>query len=301
MSETPSADPVVLERLLRLQSALGAARHDQGWADCLVAGLASLPGLGGVAVCKEGGLLSGAQLELVPPVQCREAFQAGAVDPQCPRPCPGEELGFTRLGLRGPRHHYGGILLRVTDPAAFAPYQPWVEQTLHWLGLLLDNREWEAEARAWQGRLEAHTHAQAAVLRREGTERKRAEEALRQSDDKHRALFETMTQGVIYQDGAGGIISANPAAQRILGLTFDQLRGHTSVDPCWKAIIAAANNTPFVFGHSVSLEADGRVLVSFAPDNLEQYRCVCLPKASEPISITYCYCCGGHVKHHLQI
>jgi hypothetical protein len=65
--------------------------------------------------------------------------------------------------------------------------------------------------------------------------------------------------------------------------------------------IAAANNTPFVFGHSVSLEKDGRVLVSFAPDHLDQYRCVCLPKAAEPISVTYCYCCGGHVKHHLQI
>jgi len=65
--------------------------------------------------------------------------------------------------------------------------------------------------------------------------------------------------------------------------------------------IAAANNTPFVFGHSVSLEADGRVLVRFAPDNLEHYQCVCLRKAVEPISATYCYCCGGHVKHHLQI
>ncbi|MBN2047849.1 MAG: hypothetical protein JW750_08415 [Anaerolineaceae bacterium] len=64
--------------------------------------------------------------------------------------------------------------------------------------------------------------------------------------------------------------------------------------------VEAANQTPFVFGHSVRQLADGRVEVKFAPDGLDSYRCVCQPKAAEPISITYCYCCGGHVKHHLQ-
>jgi hypothetical protein len=29
-------------------------------------------------------------------------------------------------------------------------------------------------------------------------------------------------------------------------------------------------------------------------------KCVCLIMAKEPVSITYCYCCGGHFKHHLQ-
>lgn len=64
--------------------------------------------------------------------------------------------------------------------------------------------------------------------------------------------------------------------------------------------IAAANETKFVFGHSVELLPDGKVLVSFSPEGLDSYRCVCLPKAGEPVPITYCYCCGGHAKHHLQ-
>ena len=64
--------------------------------------------------------------------------------------------------------------------------------------------------------------------------------------------------------------------------------------------IAAANEARFVFGHSVTVEEDGRVLVRFAPEGLPSYRCVCVPKSREPISDTYCYCCGGHVKHHLQ-
>lgn len=65
--------------------------------------------------------------------------------------------------------------------------------------------------------------------------------------------------------------------------------------------IKAANEARYVFGHSVAMMEDGRILVCFWPAGLTEYRCVCLPKAKEPLSITYCYCCGGHVKHHLQI
>ncbi|MHB1307514.1 MAG: PAS domain S-box protein [Limisphaerales bacterium] len=59
---------------------------------------------------------------------------------------------------------------------------------------------------------------------------------LRESEARFRSLFETMAQGVVYQDATGGIIFANPAAQRILGLTLDQMQGRTSADPRWKAI-----------------------------------------------------------------
>lgn len=65
--------------------------------------------------------------------------------------------------------------------------------------------------------------------------------------------------------------------------------------------LQAANEARFVFGHSVTLQEDGKILVSFFPAGLETYRCVCLPKAQQRIPVTYCYCCGGHVKHHLQI
>ena len=53
---------------------------------------------------------------------------------------------------------------------------------------------------------------------------------------RHRALFEEMSLGVVYQDDTGAILSANPAAERILGLTLSQLRGRTSMDPCWACL-----------------------------------------------------------------
>lgn len=71
---------------------------------------------------------------------------------------------------------------------------------------------------------------------RDITERKRALDALRDSEQRYRLLFETMERGVIYQGANGQIISANPAAERILGLTLDQMQGWPPMDPRWRAI-----------------------------------------------------------------
>ncbi|HCV42040.1 MAG TPA: hypothetical protein DGH68_01045, partial [Bacteroidetes bacterium] len=58
------------------------------------------------------------------------------------------------------------------------------------------------------------------------------------------ALFDTMSQGVVYQDTEGGITAANPSAERILGLTLDQMTGRTSMDPRWRAIRENGSDFP---------------------------------------------------------
>lgn len=50
---------------------------------------------------------------------------------------------------------------------------------------------------------------------------------VRKSEEKHRMLFETIAQGILYQAANGQIISANPAAERILGLRLEQMQNHT--------------------------------------------------------------------------
>jgi PAS domain S-box-containing protein len=45
-----------------------------------------------------------------------------------------------------------------------------------------------------------------------------------------------MAQGVVYQTADRKIASANPAAERILGLALDQMQGQPSVDQRWKVI-----------------------------------------------------------------
>jgi PAS domain S-box-containing protein len=62
------------------------------------------------------------------------------------------------------------------------------------------------------------------------------EMALRENEAKYRSLFENSLQGILYHDQNGKVISANPAAERILGLTLEQLQGRSAVDPRWHAI-----------------------------------------------------------------
>jgi PAS domain S-box-containing protein len=63
---------------------------------------------------------------------------------------------------------------------------------------------------------------------RDITERKEAEETLQKLYQHQRLLFETMLQGVVYQDADGTISSMNPAAEKILGKTREEFLGSSS-------------------------------------------------------------------------
>ncbi|HVN97817.1 MAG TPA: PAS domain S-box protein [Syntrophorhabdaceae bacterium] len=68
-------------------------------------------------------------------------------------------------------------------------------------------------------------------------------EALR-TEEEHQRLFETMTQGVIYYSATGEMVSANPAAQRILGLSLEQMLGKTFERANWKLIREDGSELP---------------------------------------------------------
>jgi PAS domain S-box-containing protein len=76
------------------------------------------------------------------------------------------------------------------------------------------------------------------------TDRKKSERVLKESESKYRTLFETMLQGVVYQDSEGKIISANSAAEKILGSTLDQMQNKTSENPDWKSIREDGSDFP---------------------------------------------------------
>jgi PAS domain S-box-containing protein len=67
-------------------------------------------------------------------------------------------------------------------------------------------------------------------------DRYREKTALRESEQRYRILFETMAEGVVYQDGEGRITSVNPAAEKILGMSLKQMKGRALGDPVWGAI-----------------------------------------------------------------
>jgi PAS domain S-box-containing protein len=65
-----------------------------------------------------------------------------------------------------------------------------------------------------------------------------------ESNDRFHSLFETMAQGVVYQDISGAITLANPAAEQILGVSLDEMQGRKSFNPRWRAIHEDGSDFP---------------------------------------------------------
>lgn len=63
-----------------------------------------------------------------------------------------------------------------------------------------------------------------------------ARTALEKSEDRHRRITASLSEGVLVLDPDGRITQANAAAEEILGLSFDQLTGRTPLDARWAAI-----------------------------------------------------------------
>ena len=64
-------------------------------------------------------------------------------------------------------------------------------------------------------------------------ERLQAEEAIRESEEKFRTLVENLSSGVVAHRPDSSILFSNAAASDILGLSADQMRGITAIDPQW--------------------------------------------------------------------
>lgn len=74
------------------------------------------------------------------------------------------------------------------------------------------------------------------VIARDITERKNHEKEIRNVEFRFQALIENLDVGVMVQDSNSKILVNNPAAERLLGLSSDQMRGKTSFDKDWNVI-----------------------------------------------------------------
>jgi PAS domain S-box-containing protein len=75
------------------------------------------------------------------------------------------------------------------------------------------------------------------------SERRRTEEALRESEHKASAMVASAPYGITFVDAAGIITYANPIAEGILGLQRTRIAGRKYDDPRWK--ITAPDGSPF--------------------------------------------------------
>lgn len=97
--------------------------------------------------------------------------------------------------------------------------------------LALENDRLRAEIRALRSEL---TRCRSAPDG--GAPGERTLQALRESEAWNRSIISSMAEGIVLQTAGGVIHTCNAAAERILGLTLDQMLGRTSLDPRWRAV-----------------------------------------------------------------
>ncbi|WP_396222655.1 PAS domain S-box protein [Gemmatimonas sp.] len=74
------------------------------------------------------------------------------------------------------------------------------------------------------------------IIIQDVTDRVSAERQLRESEARFRAVIAGMREGLVLHDDTGAIRVHNPSAERILGLTGEQLVGLVPVDHDWRAL-----------------------------------------------------------------
>lgn len=84
------------------------------------------------------------------------------------------------------------------------------------------------------------------VIAEDVSEKKLAEESVRESEALFSVLFEHMSDGVVLIDASGDIVKANPAAENILGLRRSDIEGRSYVSSDWDIIRPDGSPMPSV-------------------------------------------------------
>lgn len=83
----------------------------------------------------------------------------------------------------------------------------------------------------------AHGLSQVYRRRAEAAERSRlAERALRESEARNRLVLAALREGVVLRSADGELLAYNASAERLLGLTAEQIAGRAPRDPTWRAL-----------------------------------------------------------------
>ncbi len=97
--------------------------------------------------------------------------------------------------------------------------------SLRWISSIYTSRR-DEEADCWI----------VTVVSRDVTDYYRTEAALRDSEERYRSVITAIREGIVVHDASGKIITCNASAERILGLSKEEIIGRTSFDARWQTI-----------------------------------------------------------------
>ncbi len=78
---------------------------------------------------------------------------------------------------------------------------------------------------------------------RDVTERTRAEDQLRASEDRYRSVVTSLDEGILMIGSGGELLACNESTERILGMSRDEMLERGMIDPVWRSI--HEDGTPF--------------------------------------------------------
>jgi len=81
----------------------------------------------------------------------------------------------------------------------------------------------------------SHEELESRVEQRTG-ELQHINQALRDSEERYRTVLAALMEGVVLINAKGRILAANPSAERILGLSKDQIMSRSYKDPLWGTV-----------------------------------------------------------------
>jgi PAS domain S-box-containing protein len=114
---------------------------------------------------------------------------------------------------------YHGRLLRGAERGEAEFRIIWPDGSVHWV---------VSKAKTYPNA--AGTVARVIGVNLDVTHLREAEQARRESDQRYSDLFRTMSQSVSYLDAKGRVLAANPAADRLFGLSIEETRGRHNAD-----------------------------------------------------------------------
>jgi PAS domain S-box-containing protein len=210
MSADVSSGPeaAVLGQLLLMQSLLGGLPDENSIFGFVGRGLSLLPGVAG-AECLSGSAGDGTANTLVFP-------------------------------LRGRAGTWGRLVLRLSDPAAYAPYDSYIRNFVVMLVLVLDERAHRLANARQQEELETRVRERTAQLTAEVQERRAVEEQLRRNRDVLALTLNSVPQAIFWKDRNSTYLGCNDVFARIAGLASPaEVPGKRDADLPWRAEDAA--------------------------------------------------------------
>jgi PAS domain S-box-containing protein len=225
--QVPPIDPRVLGKLLLIQTTLHAIPTPEGIAEFACRGLEEIPGIAAVAV-RIRDILRTSAPGFAAKLHERGSGLPGEGDPPDPaarRTATQLHNGLLAIRIETLHQSYGAIILDAADPSALRPYSPFLESLANTIALTLENRESEISLRRLNEGLDAAVQertrelvAANTALSHEISERKRSEEALRESEARLNKAQEIARVGSWELDPDTGRLTWSDEVYRIFGL-----------------------------------------------------------------------------------